>query len=77
MHAGEGTDNLRASYSTKGSRQELLLDPRFAVAFAEAKAWVRRQNVRYLEEVEPVRQSLLEVYIAMVLGTSYNDFENH
>lgn len=34
-------------------------------------------DVRYVEEVDPVKQTLLEVYVATVLGTPYNDFENH
>ncbi len=75
--ARERTNNLRASYSAKGSRAALLLDPPFALAFTEAKAWVRGLDVRYVEESDPVRQCLLEVYIAVVLKTPYNDFDNH
>jgi predicted GIY-YIG superfamily endonuclease len=75
--ARERTDNLRAAYTAKGSRAALLLDPQFALAFTEAKAWVRGLDVRYVEEADPIRQCLLEVYIAVVLKTPYNDFDNH
>jgi len=34
-------------------------------------------DLRYVEESDPVRQTLLEVYIAVVLKTPYNDFNNH
>jgi hypothetical protein len=76
--ARERTDNLRATYTAKGSRAALLLDPQFALAFIETKAWVRGLDVRYVEEADPVRrQCLLEVYIAVVLKTPHNDFDNH
>ena len=31
---------------------------------------------RYVEETDPTRQALLEIYCAFALGTRYNDFEN-
>jgi hypothetical protein len=34
-------------------------------------------DYRYVEEADPVRQCLLEVYCAAVLATPYNDFDNH
>lgn len=34
-------------------------------------------DIRYVEEIDPVKQTLLEVYVATVLDTRYNDFENH
>ena len=33
--------------------------------------------IRFVEETDPVRQALLEIYVAAVLGTPYNDFDNH
>lgn len=75
--AREATDNVRATYKAQGSRAALLLDPAFAQAFVGAKARLRRLAVRYVEEAAPVRQCLLEVYIAVVLKARYNDFDNH
>lgn len=34
-------------------------------------------QLRYVEEPDPLRQALLEMYIAFVLRTPYNDFNNH
>ena len=43
----------------------------------DAKSRLRRMSVRWVEETDAVRQCLLEVYIAVVLGAVYNDFDNH
>jgi len=34
-------------------------------------------DVRVVEESNPLRQALLEMYIAIVLNAPYNDFDNH
>ncbi|MEY4966055.1 MAG: hypothetical protein RL274_1638 [Pseudomonadota bacterium] len=34
-------------------------------------------DYRWVEETDPVKQCLLEVYCAVVLQTKYNDFDNH
>ncbi len=60
-----------------GSRKALVEDPTFRAAFVAAKERVTRMNFRWVEEADPVRQCLLEVYVAVVLGTPYNDFDNH
>jgi len=52
-------------------------NPAFAHAFASAKARICGMDLRYVEEAEPVRQTLLEVYVAVVLEAKYNDFDNH
>jgi hypothetical protein len=52
-------------------------DPQFAVAFTEAKAQLGTLDIRFIEENDPVCQALLEIYIATVLRTPYNDFDNH
>jgi len=31
----------------------------------------------YVEEVDALRQTLLEIYVAVVLKTPYNDFDTH
>lgn len=75
--AREATGLTEASYTSKGSRRALLDEPRFAEAFGKAKARIREMDLRFVEEAEPLRQALLEIYVAVVLGTKYNDFETH
>jgi hypothetical protein len=45
--------------------------------FKAAKVRIRAMQVRFVEESDPIRQMLLEVYVAVVHGTPYNDFDNH
>ena len=76
--AREATGNLRVSYKKgEGSRAGLMENPTFVSAFTSAKARIREMDLRFVEESDPVRQTLLEVYVAVVLATPYNDFDNH
>jgi hypothetical protein len=76
--AREITGNLRASYKKgEGSRTGLMENASFVEAFNTAKARIRAMDVRYVEEKDPVRQTLLEVYVAVTLEAKYNDFDNH
>jgi predicted GIY-YIG superfamily endonuclease len=75
--AREETGKLEATYSTRGSRADLEQDSTFREAFDRAKLRVRAMNVRFVEESDPTRQALLEIYVALSLGTPYNDFDNH
>ncbi len=75
--AREATGRMDATYSKKGSRAELQNDPQFAEAFSRAKERVRNMDLRFVEETDPLRQALLEIYAAVALGTPYNDFETH
>lgn len=75
--AREATGQAKASYTPEGSRQALLADPVFADAFAKAKARICSMDLRFVEESDPLRQALLEIYVAVVLGTKYNDFDTH
>jgi predicted GIY-YIG superfamily endonuclease len=75
--AREMTGRLQAAYSAEGSRNALSADPQFAGAFAQAKARVRNMDLRFVEETDPLRQALLEIYVSVVLGTKYNDFDTH
>ena len=34
-------------------------------------------DVRYVEEADPLRQTLLEVYTAVSSKSKYNDFDTH
>ncbi len=75
--ARKKTSSLEAAYSKKGSRDELERDPEFGSAFKEAKARVRAMDIRYVEEKDPIRQAILEMYVALALETPFNDFDNH
>jgi hypothetical protein len=75
--ARESTGKSTASYQTQGSRVELERDPAFRQAFSAEKERVRRMEVRFVEERDPLRQALLEMYVAIALQTSHNSFDNH
>jgi hypothetical protein len=76
--ARESTGNLRATYKKgPGSRTGLMEDPAFAQAFDDAKTRIRQMDLRFVAESDPIRQTLLEVYVAVTLNTPYNDFDNH
>jgi hypothetical protein len=67
--ARETTGRTRATHRKgEGSRVALADDPLFGPAFVEAKERIRRMEVRYVEEEDPTRQALLEIYVALALG---------
>ena len=72
-----GATGMKATYKKKGSRKELLADPEFKTAYEDARARVGRMHVRYVSEPEPLRQALLEIYVAVVTDAKYNDFDTH
>ena len=76
--ARKETGRLTRAYK-KGadSREGLLNDPAFAQAIRSAKLKMRDMHYRYVEEADQVRQTLLEVYCAVVLKTPFNDFGTH
>ena len=71
------TGRLSATYKMEGSRVALARDATFSASFLEMKARVRGMDLRFIEEVDPLRQTLLEIYVAVVLKTPYNDFDTH
>jgi excinuclease UvrABC nuclease subunit len=75
--AREATGRLKASYTTKGSRADLMENPHFRAAFEAAKTRIQRMDVRFVAEGDPLRQTLLEIYAAVTLATPYNDFNTH
>jgi hypothetical protein len=75
--AREATGRIKASYKPEGSRARLIADPQFLAAFTKAKERIFCMDLRFVAEADPVRQALLEIYVAIVLGTPYNDFDNH
>ena len=68
---------FRATYTKKGSRKELLARPEFLAIYNECKQRIRRMQVRFVAEPEPLRQALLEIYTAIASGAKHNDFETH
>lgn len=75
--ARNATGLRRATYLPDGSRRRLERDPKFRAAFTKAKQRVRRMDVRSVQEADPTRQALLELYAAIALGTRHNDFDTH
>ena len=73
--AREATGQTSASYH--GTRDKLDEEPSFNAAFVAAKEQVSRMLVRFVEERDPMRQALLEMYAAIALQTPHNSFENH
>ncbi len=71
------TGNVKATYTVVGSRRQLLEDPAFAAAYLQAKNRIRRMHLRFVEEPNPDRQALLEIYATLSLSTPYNDFDTH
>ena len=73
--ARHATGRVRADYKPgENSRAGLLLDPGFAAAFTDALQRIRRMEFRFVAEPDPTRQCLLEVYVSVVCGSPYNDF---
>lgn len=76
--ARKETGNLNATYKKgAGSRKALMEDGSFVKDFETSKARIQKMDVRFIEENNPVRQALLEIYVAVEHSTPYNDFENH
>lgn len=76
--AREVTGNLIATYKRgEGSRSSLMENEAFIKAFTDAKARIRSMDLRFVEESDPTRQALLEIYVSVVLSTPYNDFDTH
>lgn len=73
--ARHATGRVKADYKPgENSRAGLLLDPGFAGAFSDALERTRRMEFRFVAESDPTRQCLLEVYVSVVCGSPYNDF---
>ncbi len=75
--ARKATGRLKASYKKEDSRPRLLEDPEFSRAFEGARERIRNMDIRVVEETDPVKQALFEIYTAVSLNSSYNDFDNH
>ena len=75
--ARRATGRMEATYDSKGSRASLESEPEFSETFAKAKERVHRMDIRYVKEDDPLKQALLEIYVAIALDTPYNEFGTH
>jgi predicted GIY-YIG superfamily endonuclease len=75
--ARRALDIGKASYKAENSRKVLALRPEFQQAFQAAKDSIGEMDIRWVEENDPVRQALLEIYVSVALETEENDFGNH
>jgi hypothetical protein len=70
--ARETTGLTNPTYKRVGSRDDLMTRVEFVAAFQQAQARLRNMDLRYVEEVDALRQCLLEVYVSVALATPYN-----
>jgi hypothetical protein len=49
----------------------------FRKAYESAKRRIRKMQVRYVGEEDPLKQALLEIYVAVSSNAKYNDFDTH
>lgn len=75
--ACETCGKVTARYVKGEGRAGLAADPDFAPVFTATKARVRKMDLRFVEEHDPTRQALLEIYVSVALRTPYNDFNTH
>jgi hypothetical protein len=75
--ARKATGNFSAAYKKKGSRADLMEDSIFRAAFDDAKKRISKMDLRFVEEADPIRQAILEIYVSICLQTPYNDFDTH
>jgi predicted GIY-YIG superfamily endonuclease len=66
-----------ATYTKARGRKAISRNDDFIREFTVAKERIRKMNYRFVEETDQTRQALLEIYVAVALGTPYNDFGTH
>ncbi len=69
------TNNVQAKGGL--TRSQLENDPAFGAAFQAAKTRIAAMQFRWVEELDPHTQCLLEIYVTVALEARYNDFKNH
>jgi hypothetical protein len=68
---------VKVSYAAVAPEDDFTLQEPFLSEFRAAKSRIRQMDVRVIGESQPVRQMLLEAYVAVSLQTPYDDFDNH
>lgn len=61
----------------ENSRRNLMLNTAFMEVFLAEKRRLRDLEFRFVEETDPTRQALLEIYVSEVCESPNNDFDNH
>ena len=76
--------NLAMEAATEGgntipdaTRTEIENIPRFSSLYSQAKGRVAAMKIRVVEITDPIEQTIFEVYAALALDTTYNDFDTH
>ena len=67
----------KADYRAGNSRGALAQSPDFRPTFLRQVQAIRAMQYRFLAVSDPVEQYLLELYAAMELGTSMDEFDTH
>jgi hypothetical protein len=75
--ARKETGFTESSYSGDGTRKKLLANAHFVSAYEAAKNRIKKMEIRWIQESDPTRQALLEIYVSVVLKTPFNDFDTH
>jgi hypothetical protein len=75
--AREETGFTKSTYNGGGTRKKLLANEAFVSSYESAKKRIKKMEVRWVQESDPTRQALLEIYVSVVLKTPYNDFDTH
>lgn len=53
-------------------------DETFRAAFQASQSRISEMTIRWVEELEPIPQALLEIYCAIAFNTErFNSFKNH
>jgi hypothetical protein len=64
-----------SSYRKREGREAMLTRPDFRAEFDSQRQRIRRMQLRFVSIDHPVDQHLFELYAALELGTSLNEFE--
>ena len=67
----------KATSQVNGSRKKLLEDSIFKAEYDRSKTRIRKMQVRYVGEDYPLKQTLLEIYVAFVSKAEHNYFDTH
>ncbi|HEX4158011.1 MAG TPA: GIY-YIG nuclease family protein [Rhizomicrobium sp.] len=75
--AREAAGITEAAYTGDATRDALMMRPEFLAGFTAAKKRLNVMQIRFVEECDQVQQALLEIYCAVALKTSFNQFGTH
>ncbi|MCH7642783.1 MAG: GIY-YIG nuclease family protein [Chloroflexi bacterium] len=90
-HGRESSDHRSATFAfilavkeaknrgidTSPTRDQLQDIPVFREIYSDSKKRVRKMEIRVVEIVDAIEQTVFEVYASLALETPHNSFENH